>query len=111
MTEQINAEIDREWDGEGLPPVGTWCEFKPDPSEDRWIKCVFLAHVGGEYFVDIPEGQSYSRGVDRMLDRAQGRFRPIKSEEDKAIDEMQEVCEVSTGYCRALYKAGWRKID
>ncbi len=97
---------------EWMPVVAVKCEFLPDPGENIWVRCIFLAHVDGEYFVDVLEGQSYDKGVDRMPDRTKGRFRPIKSKEDKAIDEMLSLVTGKAlsikGMCKALYKAGYK---
>ncbi|HFF2105782.1 TPA: hypothetical protein ACGBGH_004785 [Pseudomonas aeruginosa] len=33
--------IDKPWDGQGLPPVGTNCEYR---SSDGWLQCEVVAH-------------------------------------------------------------------
>ena len=104
-----------EWNGEGLPPVGCLCEFKPDPSIEAWIKCVFVAKLNNEYIVDVLVNDFMRCGLDRMK-AIDGRFRPIKTERERAIDflEMDLRKLYKDNYlvtATALYDAGYRKVS
>ena len=99
-----------EWDGEGLPPVGCECEYRPDPKHDFWDKCAYLAHFDGEHFVIVLEAGD----VDRMSDRvsAHQRFRPIRTQAERedliaAADAvLSRAVEDDQPMAQALYDAG-----
>jgi len=79
-----------EWNGEGLPPVGCECEYRPDPKvHDGWERCTYLAHHDKEHFVLAAE----TGEVDRMLDTLSPsfRFRPIRTKADRQRDDLINV--------------------
>lgn len=104
------------WNGEGLPPIGTECEYKMDGA---WKVVKVLARANllttdGEIdhaifnFLEIPAwSSSYTKA----------KFRPIRSpeeiERDTAIGQMERDYEEATGKVavafEALYDAGYRK--
>jgi len=100
------------WDGEGLPPVGTVCEFTSNGGRNwREASVLFLDEQ-----VILLRGYMLFKLADPDID-----FRPIRTPEQiaaeerlKAIDEMAEVYRsnfeghVKDG-CQALYDAGYRK--
>lgn len=100
-----------EWNGEGLPPVGSVCEAY---LEGVWITCEVLKHgsesqiTGAAAVRDISDNRLYW-----LAD-----FRPIQSEEDRAVEEMLSfvdnglyVADNPEAVCRKLYKAGYRKQE
>ena len=104
----------QEWDGVGLPPVGTVCEFK----KDEWVSCEVFGHrvcSNGdvEVFVNLKKGWDYTSSL--------GRFRPIKTQEQIAaeerlhtIDEMHDLIlgwGVEKRMLAVLYDAGYRKTE
>ncbi|HIE1067009.1 TPA: hypothetical protein ACXJGN_003401 [Pseudomonas aeruginosa] len=117
--------LDKPWDGQGLPPVGTVCEIKH--RDIGWVRCEIVAH------------KSFSCGglthaiawIDEYtLDQSQGvRFRPIRTpeqiaaeEREKAVQEMLALDEYPHGqdrggmmsradFCRVLYDAGYRRQE
>ncbi|MCG6574910.1 hypothetical protein EGM97_09345 [Pseudomonas sp. AF32] len=99
------------WTGEGLPPVGTVCEFAAySVGGPHWKKCKVIAHDEG--FAVINYHGSYS-GY-----RAGDRLRPIRTPEEVAAEEreaaicaMMEVCSElpCRQSCADLYDAGYRK--
>ena len=70
-----------EWNGQGLPPVGTVCESY---DADGWQRCVILAvDARGNLVVDLLEDGM----VEANHDNHCYSFRPIKSDREKWIDK------------------------
>ncbi|WP_426759127.1 hypothetical protein [Pseudomonas aeruginosa] len=106
-----------EWNGQGLPPVGTVCEIKH--RDIGWVRCEIVAH------------KSFSCGGltlaiawidENTLDQSQGvRFRPIRTPEQIAAEEREKAVgdmamsiqgvpyQYPTLY--ALYDAGYRRQE
>lgn len=100
-----------EWNGTGLPPVGTVCEGRARATQE-WSKVVVLAHRIGQAVVSFTDCERLQWcGVDDL--------RPIRTpeqiaadEREKAINEMAKI----VGWIPAnidsfakLYDAGYRK--
>lgn len=101
-----------QWTGEGLPPVGTVCEFQGDIaacSSDPWkkglhdgVECSVIAHFKSKSFDLVaftfvnPEGNTE---VDQALP---GALRPIRTAEQIAAEAYQknlgELAEHIAGY-------------
>lgn len=107
--EIVDAEF-VEWNGEGLPPVGTVCEYYAD--EDDWRRCEVVAHRG--------EMAVVWANANHIFSSQGGVLRPIRTpeqiaaEERKKIeDEIQDICTNAENngkpYFKALYEAGYRK--
>ena len=103
----------KEWDGSGLPPVGTVCEYFC-VGGDEWIKCEIVGH----YFENVVAvGVLDSNAVCLPA----GLFRPIKTPEqiaaegrELALKEMRETVMGSSlnhGMLESLYDAGYRKTE
>ena len=60
------------WNGEGLPPVGTVCEYYAD--EDSWRQCEIVAHKDGKAVVWVNHAHIWSTSSG-------AGFRPIKTGE------------------------------
>jgi hypothetical protein len=106
----------QEWDGVGLPPVGTVCEYRVN--KDEWVSCEVLQHLlrsndDVEVFVSLKNSWDYSSAPDR--------FRPTKTSEQVAAEErslaIKEMCEVASKrntkgltLMESLYDAGYRKV-
>jgi len=108
------------WNGEGLPPVGTVCEYN---WREEWHKVNVMALVRDRFesqqvIVQMEKDWNYE---DRP-----SRFRPIRTaeqiaaeEREKGIDEMVQFFMNYYGnpkgaeeyflICRSLYDAGYRK--
>ena len=115
------------WSGEGLPPVGTACEFKAGHSqfpELSWTKVRIIGHdrQGGKDFAVFSSVSGYG-GCSDPAD-----FRPIRTpeqiaaeEREKAINEMLALDPYlpnatlgmmsRADFCRALYDAGYRRVE
>lgn len=105
---EIPRKAVKAWNGEGLPPVGTVCEVQKDAGFD-WTKTKVLAHHLG-FAV-----HSWSQDGDDMEVAAapSGDFRPIRTAEQIAIDEMRQIISSKVGdedAAKALYLAGYRKV-
>lgn len=105
-----------EWDGEGLPPVGTVCEWK-EKTGFSWVKATVLFITDSSVVMQREDGFEWQMLTKRTV------FRPIRTpeqiaaeERDKAIDNMIGV--VNAGFFDntraiygALYDAGFRKFE
>lgn len=104
----------KEWNGEGLPPVGTVCEYICE--DDRWYRADILGYRNDFIFMLIDEMEalctmSISGNADKF------RLADTRTDKEKAIDEMKEC--VENGYfinkscvynaMKELYDAGYRK--
>jgi hypothetical protein len=102
-----------EWNGEGIPPVGTECEATWG-AKVAWMRCVIL-----------PENKVYlkkSTGWEvQSVDDCWGgpfEFRPLQSEEQKQVVELTDIIIVAnysdsvTAFevAKAIYNAGFRKV-
>ena len=94
-----------QWDGTGLPPVGTVCEVEDE--DGNWHECRILAHyLDDAVFSPDPD---YPHGAYDGLPA--GRFRPIRAPEQIASEEALEEIErlYSEGGPAAVFDAGYRK--
>ncbi len=99
------------WDGQGLPPVGTNCEYR---SNDGWLQCEVVAHrnnaavvLNHHYEADFVPPQD----LRPLLTPEQ-----IAAEEREAgISDMQTITDGAgpTVYAKlsALYDAGYRRQE
>lgn len=71
------------WDGEGLPPVGTKCEFKCATGVWSEVEITAIARNGLCFVEPGKDGENYV-----AFSR---EFRPIRSERDEAINQIAEL--------------------
>ena len=96
------------WNGRGLPPVGTNCEYR---SNDGWLQCEVVAHRNNAAVV---LNHHYEADFVPPQD-----LRPIRAPEqiaadarEKAIEEMCFAEETLTvKQAKALYDAGYRRQE
>ena len=103
----------KEWSGEGVPPIGTVCEYYWSEG-DEWRKCEVVAY----YFANVVAVDVLDSTAACML---VGLFRPIKTLEQIAAEERENVIAdmyetvtkgVNIKYgVAALYDAGYRKTE
>lgn len=80
-----------QWDGTGLPPVGTECEY-----EDNTGKWIHVEVVYKSDWVIVIRGKENNIGngveieKDLVMDKL-CRFRPLRTERDKAIEQIRKV--------------------
>lgn len=78
-----------QWDGTGLPPVGTECEVMDKDHDHIWHRCKILAHIvrKGLPCAVFESEPSVSCCSDRY-------FRPLRTERDKAIEQINNIAGV-----------------
>ncbi|HCE7949375.1 hypothetical protein [Pseudomonas aeruginosa] len=104
----FEARPQEAWDGQGLPPVGTNCEYR---SSDGWLQCEVVAHRNNAAVV---LDHHYEADFVPRQD-----LRPIRTpeqiaaeEREKAIEEMCFAEETLTvKQAKALYDAGYRRKE
>lgn len=77
-----------QWDGTGLPPVGTECEY--EDSNGRWVH-VEIRYLSKWVIVMRSKENNIGNGVDIAKDLVMDklcRFRPLRTERNKAINQM-----------------------
>lgn len=96
------------WDGTGLPPVGVNCEiiFKDDTLPE-WFSFV-ATFIGTNNIVALVGMREVVYKKSELL-RPEVKFRPLRTEAERAIDEMVRLSGVSIGAAKILYDAGYRK--
>lgn len=96
MVDNAPTYVVGEWDGQGLPPVGTTCEVDV---AGVWISGVALAHClppkEGFAVAQIDDGVGIAIGVEHD-------FRPIRTPEQIAADERERNVRNA---CNAISKA------
>lgn len=98
----------KQWNGEGLPPVGTVCEWLASVDHD-WVKVMVLGHHGDDTWLKPDDGtQSFIVGNAE-------NFRPIPNEREKAIDEILQIIDHNgadpLNSAKQIYDAGYRKLS
>lgn len=116
-----------EWNGEGLPPVGTVCEILENKTTSTWGLVKVIAHVTDDprfnpIAIYIPE-KDPSAVVGQAVAKS---FRPIRTPEQIAADEKSSIINkmvTDSGWTingcpsqwvaafEALYDAGYRKFE
>ena len=77
-------EVDNSWHERGeLPPIGTICEMLDD--KNTWLECEIIAHKNSFCI-----GWISSRNAPFYTDD-KSDFRPLRTEREKAIDELNEL--------------------
>ena len=108
-SDHATAIVTREqygWDGVSLPPVGCDVEYNCYP--DGWVIINIVARIEGATFIEWKSGTHKGGDIIRG-DFPFERVRPLRTEAERAIDEMVQLSGVSTGAAKILYDAGYRK--
>ena len=114
----LKAEKVGDWNGEGLPPVGTVCEWK-EKTGFSWVKATVLFISESSVVMQREDGFEWQMLTKRTV------FRPIHTpeqiaaeERDKAIEGMIADTNILTGIMSdrrimagQLYDAGYRKFE
>ncbi|WP_288659496.1 MULTISPECIES: hypothetical protein [Pseudomonas] len=106
------------WSGEGLPPVGTKCEWLDESSSKRWLP---VEIVFASYWVLVArdENPHPDGSVDISFDlvKESPKFRPIRTHEqirDEAVRRMANAikdCPTDLDRAAVLYMQGYRKTE
>lgn len=89
------------WDGTGLPPVGVECEVSVDGGRS-WCTYRTISEKNGARLIEIGNFTEEFQSNNWI-------FRPLRTEAERAIDEMVRLSGVSIGAAKILYDAGYRK--
>ncbi len=105
-----------EWNGVGLPPVGTVCEALWSEARDEWLKTkIFGVNEHGQPIHRWEQGPKQFDYQASPLSGLSGRpyFRPIRTPEQIAAEEALRDIELlySEGGPAAVYDAGYRKVE
>lgn len=99
-----------QWLGDGLPPVGTECEV--NSPKYGWIKATVTAVTDNFLIVQYPDTVEYSIPHRLMEDDGtftvhHDRFRPLRTERDKAVEQIDNITGVFANTCisEQLYDA------
>ena len=116
-----NAVKRPEWDGSGVPPVGTVCEYRLN--DGSWFTCKIVYVLSGtdDCFVAYCEHLSTDQFLTFSSRRYKLQLRKIKTPEQlaaeerlHAIDEMLDFvvpCITYRNLIGALYDEGYRKTE
>ena len=88
--------MDKQWNGEGRPPVGVKCEVR---HIGVWHETTIVGHDDGlpVFKTDWCERYAYACGAD--FD-----FRPIRSAEDKAVAAMRDTSKLMRTQAARVYR-------
>ncbi len=113
----INSDckiVQSEWNGEGLPPVGTVCEWK-EKTGFSWVKATVLFITDSSVVMQREDGFEWQMLTKRTV------FRPIRTTEQIAAEERTNnaiaMCQATQGAhdwmeaFRMLHDAGYRKFE
>lgn len=119
---QRRPEEPQEWNGEGLPPVGTVCEaFWPTDTKPDWLKFEVL-FVGDVHCIARANGRELHYPKSHF-DLEGVKFRQIRTPEQIAAEEREKALVEMAGLrsvghmptfeeaCAIIYDAGYRKQD
>ena len=106
-------EVDNSWHERGeFPPVGAICEMIDD--KNTWLECEIVSHKDGACIGWISSRKAPFYTYDKS------EFRPLRTEREKAIDEMvyefidhhgdPKGGERYLPMATKLYDAGYRKV-
>lgn len=112
----LNEPDTVEWKGEGLPPVGTVCEWK-EKTGFSWVKATVLFMSESSVVMRREDGFEWQMLTKRTV------FRPIRTPQQIAAEERETelnrmvatVSMLDKGWarkvCAGLYDAGYRKFE
>lgn len=103
----------------GLPPVGTACEYQLEHDEpcDEWSRCT-IEFVGDEYIVASCWPNGTTLVLEQCFTKREVKFRPIKPKQQHLRDELIErLCNESSvitvnlaeDIADAIIAEGWTK--
>ncbi|RUF39981.1 hypothetical protein IPC1108_28315 [Pseudomonas aeruginosa] len=119
----FEARPQEPWNGQGLPPVGTVCEYRCNDScgPNDWTAVHVLAHAahGSDTAMLLAEDNNGEPGTMYGRIWVPGTCRPLRTpeqiaaeEREKAIEEMCFAEETLTvKQAKALYESGYRRQE
>lgn len=118
----LAGESMKDWDGEGLPPVGQTCERRFSGVDgSSWMGCIVLAHGVKKIFIRDNAGEEFAQSLHEV------EFRPFRTAEqieaedlERRLVQMSHSYQDATGRApsseiyeafKALDKEGYRKQE
>lgn len=102
LNECIGKAPSAAWKGEWLPSAGCECEYQYKVHGSEWCSFECVAVDGNAAF-------GWGNNTPIALQLNTHNFRPMRTEAERAIDEMVRLSGVSIGAAKILYDAGYRK--
>lgn len=98
----IGQALSTAWSDRWLPSAGCECEYQYKVHGSEWCSFECVAIDGNAAF-------GWSNNTPTALQLNTHNFRPLRTEAERAIDEMVRLSGVSIGAAKILYDAGYRK--
>lgn len=98
----------KQWNGEGLPPVGAIFEYGTHRSI---AKCIAVSHL--HVFASKGDPDDEESEYEEFMIPVCSEFRPVQTEREKAIDEIASMIGRGTFFedAERIYDAGYRKLS
>lgn len=98
----------KQWNGEGLPPVGAIFEYGTHRSI---AKCIAVSHL--HVFASKGDPDDEESEYEEFMIPVCSEFRPVQTEREKAIDEIASMIGRGTFFedAERIYDAGYRKVS
>lgn len=98
----------KQWNGEGLPPVGAIFEYGIHRSI---AKCIAVSHL--HVFASKGNPDDEESEYEEFMIPVCSEFRPVQTEREKAIDEIASMIGRGTFFedAERIYDAGYRKYS
>ena len=112
--------VKQPWNGEGFPPVGVEVELRYP--QGQWLKVVVLYYDDAITLIKRTTGTNKYRIINHINS---AEFRPIRTEEEKAIEHLalilakdhEDITDLVKDHrmfvsaAKSIYKAGYRKQE
>lgn len=86
--EQVLGTVTQEWSGNGLPPIGEVCELSRN---GKWQECEIIGHFEQPLAKVAAFTLDNGDGVKALSYATESCFRPIKTDEERALDHLEYV--------------------
>ena len=100
----------KQWNGEGLPPVGAIFEYGTHRSI---AKCIAVSHL--HVFASKGDPDDEESEYEEFMIPVCSEFRPVQTEREKAIDEILQIIDHNgvdpLNSAKQIYDAGYRKLS
>lgn len=117
MWEAERAKLKRavEWDGDGLPTIGSLCEV--EIYEQEWFKCTVVGHYEGRAAIVLANKETAHIANPDQLRPIRTPEQIAAQERERALDEIYRILRTvdrpgnKADMAEALYDAGYRKQE
>ena len=92
------------WNGVGIPPVGTVCEFSSEGHHDGFMWCIFRGCMSdGGFIIEYHHATSPEMVTCDCFDPDLTKFRPIKSDKERWVDDSLSILLKNPAACPREY--------